>query len=276
MTPSRITVPKFEGLEPRGLGVIVNDERAVHAKFKQDTEDHVTQILLGVLEEARIGKAASAHDLLQVDIYFPNSAPTGVSREHCVELRGKMKHQSGFSTEVQSVACPEARVGITNEAQVSRAFDEATNLMFQRLDANFAQFHAVNAPPRFDAARVQLPEFAFLEPKTLSVEVVDEYPGDPEVAQTLKAALDEALPTRGVVATPSSAQKLAITVARPKEGVGGVSADLCLELRGTLTLKSGNASAQSVGCRGSEATTHDAVLNQLLQLLDAEATKTAK
>lgn len=141
LTPAELTSPRLEGLSPRAVALEVSDRRPVNPDDRKATEAHLVQAFGEVFGRQKVEVVAGVSNTLAVTLTQPSKVTGDLDPASCVEMQGKLTLADGRRIEAKSLGCSEIRngVGMSYGANVSGAFQTASELLLEYLDKTYAE-----------------------------------------------------------------------------------------------------------------------------------------
>jgi hypothetical protein len=269
LSADQFTKPELSSLQPRELTLTVTDERSIPAEDRTATVANVRETLQALLEASGIRVEDKAPNTLTVRLEYPKDPPDSMDRESCVAF---VVDLLGLAAPVKilGLGCADVHnaVGMSYGSDITKAFAVAIDQVLLALDQQSEVAVRLTEPPLFDAGKVVVPEF--LKVSTLTLDVTDSWSENNEVGASLHEELGKALEGAGVKLGVRRANRLTVTVSKPKEGIDGRNPDSCIQLEAKAKLSRTTVLARTFGCQGADGAIQHQVLNDVLRLMDEQ------
>ncbi len=235
LDPADFQQPALSELTPRALAVQVRDERPIAAEDRRATEEQLRSLLEQLLNGAGVSPDAQAKYALLIVVRQPSQADRSMDPGSCVELSWELRAAGTLTSTNVNSACAAVQDGYGATApDLSRAFRRALRSQLGELERTTAQAAELSAPLQFDAGQIAVPAFEWLRPRSLALKVKDELEAGGAAGAELTRSLTEALTRSGLLVSDQAAQRLSLTLGRPREASTEQERRTCVELRAEL------------------------------------------
>jgi len=217
LSPESLTAPALPGLSPRVIAVRVADRRPVPDNDRLATEQLVASVLGRVLASGGVAVDSDAAHRLFITVQQPLRRSDQLDPATCVEVQSELALWGVSSPAIGITRCATWRRGGAAFGSGVLAFEGAVDDMLRQLDRQLAMVLQRFAPPTFDAARIEAPDFGWLQPREMALTVSERVSADGSSRASLERALESVFERAGIRRTQTAAYRLAWVLRRPRE-----------------------------------------------------------
>lgn len=144
--PENLHEPAFAGLSPKGIALVVEDQRNPLPDTSGEMVDEVTRALTARLRSAGFAVNEAQPNRLRVEVTFKDEPLPGYDRDDCIWFSGKLNTTSGAFVESEGGACFEWRnlYGMGLGGDASTAFETGLTGMLEQLDRGWSKLGAAS------------------------------------------------------------------------------------------------------------------------------------
>jgi hypothetical protein len=264
--------PALSGLEPRVLELQISDERPIAAEDRRATEHHLRHVVGELLQTAGVSLAVTAPHALSLVVRWPSAPAVAMDPAACVEMHGQLRLSNGAEAKTTTVGCAAWRTGEgATFASVTAAFQRALQGQLAGLDTSLGRAVRVESPLRFEPAAIDVPDFPWLMPRAVVLEVLDETSLAGASGAPLRSAVEAAFARSNLRIVARARYRLVLALHKPADEVAG--ARRCVELSAELSAPGEAFAASRRECPPEGAGAGSRLLSSVLRALDEHRAK---
>ena len=137
---NRLSAPQLAFLQTRDIRIVVNDQRSLPYHLNSDqTVAELTRALTEVFEHQGFTVSPAATQVASMDIQDdvdPSATRANDVRvqSYCVKISGDLQLPGQRFINAKASSCHEVKVGVQRGGDISRAYEKALNLIFEKWD----------------------------------------------------------------------------------------------------------------------------------------------